>query len=51
MKKENFTIRPATVADVPIILESRVDEAEINEDIRSALAALSPAGQLAVAGD
>jgi hypothetical protein len=37
--------------DVPMILESRVDEAEINEEIRSALAALNPAGQLAVAGD
>ena len=37
--------------DVPMILESRVDEAEINEEIRSALAALDPAGQLAVAGD
>jgi len=37
--------------DVPMILESRVDEAEINEEIRSALAALNPAGQLAVVGD
>jgi hypothetical protein len=37
--------------DVPMILESRVDESEINEEIRSALAALNPAGQLAVAGD
>ncbi len=37
--------------DVPMILESRVDETEINEEIRSALAALNPAGQLAVAGD
>ena len=37
--------------DVPMILESRVDEAEINEEIRSALAALNPAGQMAVAGD
>ncbi|HWZ83573.1 MAG TPA: TIM barrel protein [Terriglobales bacterium] len=37
--------------DVPMILESRVDEAEINEEIRSALSALNPAGQLAVAGD
>ena len=31
--------------DVPMILESRVDEAEINEEIRSALAALNPAAQ------
>jgi len=37
--------------NVPMILESRVDESEINEEIRSALAALNPAGQLAVAGD
>ena len=37
--------------DVPMILESRVDEAEINEEIRSALGALNPVGQLAVAGD
>lgn len=37
--------------DAPMILESRVDEAEINEEIQSALAALNPAGQLAVAGD
>ncbi len=37
--------------DVPMILESRVDESEINEEIRSAIAALNPAGQLAVAGD
>ena len=35
--------------DVPMILESRVDQAEINEEIQSALAALNPAGQLAVA--
>jgi hypothetical protein len=34
-----------------MILESRVDEAEINEEIRNALAALNAAGQLAVAGD
>src|SRR6267378_747767 len=33
--------------DVPMILESRVDEAEINEEIRTALAALNPAGQMA----
>jgi len=38
-------------ADAPIILESRVDEPEINEEIQSALAALNPANQLAVAGD
>lgn len=38
-------------ADTPIILESRVEESEINEEIQSALAALDPATQLAVAGD
>lgn len=38
-------------ADAPIILESRVEESEINEEIQSALAALDPANQLAVAGD
>lgn len=38
-------------ADAPIILESRVEESEINEEIQSALAALDPATQLAVAGD
>jgi hypothetical protein len=37
--------------DVPMILESRVDEAEINEEIQSALAALNPSNRLAVAGD
>jgi hypothetical protein len=37
--------------DAPIILESRVEESEINEEIQSALAALNPANQLAVAGD
>jgi hypothetical protein len=37
--------------DVPIILESKVQESEINEEIQSALAALDPATQLAVAGD
>jgi hypothetical protein len=38
-------------ADVPIILESRVEESEINEEIQSALAALDAAIQLTVAGD
>jgi len=38
-------------ADVPIILESRVEESEINEEMRIALAALDPAAQLSVAGD
>jgi len=32
-------------------LEGRVDETEINEEMRSVLAALNPAGQMAVAGD
>ncbi|PYX27094.1 MAG: hypothetical protein DMG80_19590 [Acidobacteria bacterium] len=31
--------------DVPMIMESRVDEAEINEEIRSAIAALNAAAQ------
>jgi hypothetical protein len=38
-------------ASAPIILESRVEESEINEEIQSVLAALDPATQLAVAGD
>jgi hypothetical protein len=38
-------------ADAPIILESRVEESEIDEEIQSALAALNPATELAVAGD
>jgi hypothetical protein len=38
-------------ADVPIILESRVEESEINEEIETALAALSPASQFAIASD
>jgi hypothetical protein len=38
-------------ADAPIILESRVEESEINEEIQSALGALDPARQLSVAGD
>lgn len=38
-------------ADAPIILESRVEESEINQEIQAALAALDPATQLAVAGD
>jgi hypothetical protein len=37
--------------DVPFILESRVEESEINEEMQTALAALDPATQLAVAGD
>ena len=38
-------------ADAPIILESRVEESEINEEIQTALDALSPAAHLAVASD
>lgn len=38
-------------ADVPIILESRVEESEIDEEIQTALDALSPASQLAIASD
>ena len=37
--------------EAPIILESRVEESEINEEIETALAALSPASQLAFASD
>ena len=38
-------------ADAPIILESRVEESEINEEIQNALAALDPAAQFAIASD
>jgi hypothetical protein len=38
-------------ADVPIILESRVEESEINEEIETALDALNPANRLAFASD
>lgn len=38
-------------ADVPIILESRVEEAEIDEEIQTALDALNPATHLAFASD
>jgi hypothetical protein len=38
-------------ADAPIILESRVEESEINEEIETALAALNPSTQLAIASD
>jgi len=38
-------------ADVPIILESRVEESEINEEIEIALDALNPATRLAFASD
>jgi hypothetical protein len=38
-------------ADAPTIVESRVEESQINEEIQSVLAALDPATQLAVAGD
>jgi hypothetical protein len=34
-------------AEVPIILESRVEESEINEEIETALDALNPAAHLA----
>jgi hypothetical protein len=37
--------------EAPIILESRVEESEISEEIQNALAALNPTAQLAVAGD
>ncbi|MGA8214119.1 MAG: hypothetical protein WB799_11025 [Candidatus Sulfotelmatobacter sp.] len=37
--------------DVPIILESRVEESEINEEIETALEALNPATHLAFASD
>lgn len=38
-------------AEAPIILESRVEESEINEEIQSALSVLDPSTHLAVAGD
>jgi Xylose isomerase-like TIM barrel len=38
-------------ADVPIILESRVEESEINEEVATALDALNPAARLAFASD
>jgi hypothetical protein len=38
-------------ADAPIILESRVEESEINEEIETALDALNPAARLAFASD
>ncbi|HWO32310.1 MAG TPA: TIM barrel protein [Candidatus Acidoferrum sp.] len=37
--------------DAPIILESRVEESEIDEEIKTALDALNPAPQLAFASD
>jgi hypothetical protein len=52
-----FVINPKSQQELPsrvndIIQESRLTVVpEINEEIRSALAALNPAGQLAVAGD
>jgi hypothetical protein len=38
-------------SDVPVILESRVDESEIEGEIQNALTALSTEDELAVAGD
>lgn len=38
-------------ADVPVILESRVEEREIEEEMKRASEALAPNGQLAIAGD
>ena len=38
-------------ADIPVILESRVEEPEINAEIESALNALSVDNQLALTGD
>ena len=37
--------------DIPIILESRVQEPEIEEEMTKALSALDPANELAFAGD
>jgi hypothetical protein len=37
--------------DAPIILESRVEESEIEEEIQNALNALNPVAQLAIASD
>jgi len=38
-------------SDVPVILESRVAEAEIEEEINRVREALAPENQLAIAGD
>ena len=38
-------------ANAPIILKSRVEESEINEEIQNALDALNPATQFAIASD
>jgi|ERR1035438_8646802 hypothetical protein len=38
-------------ADAPIILESRVEDSEINEEIKTALEALTPVSQLVLASD
>jgi hypothetical protein len=38
-------------ADAPIILESRVEESEINEEIEAALSALNPSSRFAFASD
>jgi hypothetical protein len=38
-------------ANAPVILESRVEESEIEEEIKAALDALNPASQLAFASD
>jgi hypothetical protein len=38
-------------ANVPVILESRVEESEIEEEVNRASEALAPEGRLAIAGD
>jgi hypothetical protein len=38
-------------ADAPIILESRVEESEVDEEIETAIVALSPSTQFAIASD
>ena len=38
-------------ADAPIILESRVEESEVDEEIETAIVALTPAKQFAIASD
>jgi hypothetical protein len=38
-------------SEIPIILESRVEESQIEQEIAAALSALDPTGALAIAGD
>ncbi len=44
-------VAPLILPEIPVILESRVEESEIEQEIQSALSALNTADQLALAGD